>query len=99
MSDPANVWPSLFERRRIVLGASMVTLNGLMQKEGEVVTVNGKIVASVGVNAKIAWKVLPRLFPPCSADHSLQSPRASGLLSNGKENRAWTNRRVLHFEV
>ena len=37
---PANVvvWPSLFEkRRRVVLGASMMAINGRIQREGEVV--------------------------------------------------------------
>ncbi len=39
-SGPANVvvWPSLFERRRqVVLGASMMAINGRIQREGEVV--------------------------------------------------------------
>ncbi|GAK72751.1 error-prone DNA polymerase [Agrobacterium rubi TR3 = NBRC 13261] len=39
-TGPANVvvWPSLFEkRRRVVLGASMMAINGRIQREGEVV--------------------------------------------------------------
>ncbi|MDK4717788.1 error-prone DNA polymerase [Rhizobium sp. CNPSo 3968] len=39
-TGPANVvvWPSLFERRRrIVLGSSMMAINGRIQREGEVV--------------------------------------------------------------
>lgn len=39
-TGPANVvvWPSLFERRRpIVLGASLMAINGRIQREGEVV--------------------------------------------------------------
>ncbi|MDO1583599.1 error-prone DNA polymerase [Rhizobium oryzicola] len=39
-TGPANVvvWPSLFEkRRRVVLGSSMVAINGRIQREGEVV--------------------------------------------------------------
>lgn len=39
-TGPANlvVWPSLFERRRrIVLGSSMIAINGRIQREGEVV--------------------------------------------------------------
>ncbi|MGG6898055.1 error-prone DNA polymerase [Rhizobium sp. BR 315] len=39
-TGPANVvvWPTLFERRRrIVLGASMMAINGRIQREGEVV--------------------------------------------------------------
>ncbi|MBY5475295.1 error-prone DNA polymerase [Rhizobium leguminosarum] len=39
-SGPANVvvWPSLFEkRRRIVLGSSMMAINGRIQREGDVV--------------------------------------------------------------
>ncbi|MBO9198240.1 error-prone DNA polymerase [Rhizobium sp. 16-449-1b] len=39
-TGPANVvvWPSLFERRRqIVLGASLMAINGCIQREGEVV--------------------------------------------------------------
>ncbi|TAY23196.1 DNA polymerase III subunit alpha [Rhizobium ruizarguesonis] len=39
-SGPANVvvWPSLFEkRRRVVLGSSMMAINGRIQREGEVV--------------------------------------------------------------
>ena len=39
-SGPANVvvWPSLFEkRRRVVLGASMMAINGRIQREGDVV--------------------------------------------------------------
>jgi error-prone DNA polymerase len=37
---PANVvvWPSLFEkRRRVVLGASLMAINGRIQREGDVV--------------------------------------------------------------
>ncbi len=39
-TGPANVvvWPSLFEkRRRVVLGASMMAINGRIQREGDVV--------------------------------------------------------------
>ncbi|WP_425503367.1 OB-fold nucleic acid binding domain-containing protein [Rhizobium oryzihabitans] len=39
-TGPANVvvWPTLFEkRRRIVLGSSMMAINGRIQREGEVV--------------------------------------------------------------
>jgi error-prone DNA polymerase len=39
-TGPANVvvWPSLFERRRrVVLGSSMMAINGRIQREGEVV--------------------------------------------------------------
>jgi error-prone DNA polymerase len=39
-TGPANVvvWPSLFEkRRRVVLGASMMAINGKIQREGDVV--------------------------------------------------------------
>ncbi|MBB4272294.1 DNA polymerase III alpha subunit [Rhizobium mongolense] len=39
-TGPANlvVWPSLFEkRRRVVLGSSMMAINGKIQREGEVV--------------------------------------------------------------
>ena len=39
-TGPANVvvWPSLFEkRRRVVLGASLMAINGRIQREGEVV--------------------------------------------------------------
>ena len=39
-TGPANivVWPSLFEkRRRVVLGASMMAIQGKIQREGEVV--------------------------------------------------------------
>jgi len=39
-TGPANVvvWPTLFEhRRRVVLGASMMAINGRIQREGEVV--------------------------------------------------------------
>ncbi|CUX70884.1 putative DNA-directed DNA polymerase [Agrobacterium sp. NCPPB 925] len=38
-TGPANVvvWPSLFEkRRRVVLGSSMMAINGRIQREGEV---------------------------------------------------------------
>jgi error-prone DNA polymerase len=39
-TGPANiaVWPSLFEkRRRVVLGSSMMAINGRIQREGDVV--------------------------------------------------------------
>lgn len=39
-TGPANivVWPKLFEkRRRVVLGASMMAINGRIQREGDVV--------------------------------------------------------------
>lgn len=39
-AGPANlvVWPTLFEkRRRVVLGSSMMAINGRIQREGEVV--------------------------------------------------------------
>jgi error-prone DNA polymerase len=39
-TGPANVvvWPKLFEqRRRIILGASMIAINGRIQREGDVV--------------------------------------------------------------
>jgi error-prone DNA polymerase len=39
-TGPANVvvWPSLFEkRRRVVLGSSMMAINGKIQREGDVV--------------------------------------------------------------
>ncbi|MBY3544725.1 error-prone DNA polymerase, partial [Rhizobium laguerreae] len=39
-TGPANlvVWPTLFEkRRRVVLGSSMMAINGRIQREGEVV--------------------------------------------------------------
>lgn len=39
-TDPYNivVWPTLFEkRRRLVLGSSMMAINGRIQREGEVV--------------------------------------------------------------
>lgn len=39
-TGPANVvvWPKLFEqRRRVVLGASMIAINGRIQREGDVV--------------------------------------------------------------
>jgi error-prone DNA polymerase len=39
-TKPANivVWPSLFEkRRRVVLGSSMIAINGRIQREGQVV--------------------------------------------------------------
>ncbi|NYJ12823.1 DNA polymerase III alpha subunit [Rhizobium leguminosarum] len=38
-SGPANVvaWPSLSKRRRVVLGSSMMEINGKIQREGDVV--------------------------------------------------------------
>jgi error-prone DNA polymerase len=52
-TGPANivVWPKLFEkRRRVVLGASMMAINGRIQREGEVVHLVAQQVLDLSAN-------------------------------------------------